>query len=107
MPFLAASTYDNMNRIFAESYAMSNLKGDPDPELDLQGHASPRLGNHTWRRRADRMARNFMEFHECSEGDVDLYCGWNLKEHAKNMQEHYAGQDRAHRVRRRKITQMG
>ena len=34
MPFLSTSTYDNMNKIFAESYEMSNPKGDLDPELD-------------------------------------------------------------------------
>ena len=35
------------------------------------------------------------------------YCGWNLKEHERDMQEHYAGEDRLHRVMRRKITQKG
>ena len=93
MPFLATSTYDNMGRIFRESFALANPAGDPDPDLDLQGHAAPRLNNHSWRRYADRIASRHGAFHGCSKGDVDLYCGWNLKEHERDMQEHYAGED--------------
>ena len=36
--------------------------------------------------------------------DIDLYMGWNLAEYSKDMQEKYAGQHRATRVRRRFIT---
>lgn len=36
-----------------------------------------------------------------------MYCGWNLKEMDKSMQAHYAGQERSHRVKRRKLTQQG
>lgn len=36
--------------------------------------------------------------------EVDLYCGWDQYEHSKDMQIHYAGQQRSHRVKRRMIT---
>ena len=36
---------------------------------------------------------------------MDLYCGWDQYELSKDMQTHYAGQQRSHRVRRCAITQ--
>ena len=39
-----------------------------------------------------------------SETEVDLYAGWDLYEHSLDMQIHYAGQQRSHRVKRREIT---
>ena len=35
-----------------------------------------------------------------------MYAGWNQKEHDHDMQQHYAGQDRKHRIRRRNLTRM-
>ena len=107
MPFLSTSVYDHSKKVFDESMKLSNPPGRPDPEFDLQGHATPRLGEHSWRRYANRTAQRNRDYHQLSAGDIDLYVGWNLKEHDRDMQEHYAGQDRAHRVKRRKITQMG
>ena len=107
MPFLASSTYDHLKTVFALSYEMANPPGDPDPEWDLQGHAVPRLANHSWRRYADKKAKeNFAKLVErgLSKMDIDLYMGWNLAEYSKDMQEKYAGQQRATRVKRRFIT---
>lgn len=36
-----------------------------------------------------------------SKMSIDLYCGWNLHEYNKEMQERYAGQLRSERVKRR------
>ena len=107
MPFLSTSTYDNMHKTFAESFLRANPVGDPDPELDVQGHSGPILGQHSWRRYADRTARDHKSYHQLPDSAIDMYCGWNLKEMDKSMQAHYAGQERAHRVLRRKLTQQG
>ena len=78
------------------------------PEWDLQGHAAPRLANHSWRRYADKKAkenaRKLVEEFGLTKMDIDLYMGWNLAEYSKDMQEKYAGQQRATRVQRRFIT---
>ena len=107
MPFLADSTYANLKRTFEESFKLANRPGDPDPELDIQGHAEPRFGQHSWRRHADKVARDHKDFHRHSSKEIDLYCGWNLKAYDKDMQTHYAGQQRSHRVKRRTLTIMG
>ena len=107
MPFMATSTYPNLKRIFEGSYLMANPPDDPDPEFDLQGHASPRLGNHSWRRYGDKIARDYKNFHQLTPTDIDLYAGWNLAAISMDMQTKYAGQQRSERVRRRKLTQMG
>ena len=36
--------------------------------------------------------------------EIDMYMGWNMHEYDKDMQEKYAGQQRAVRVKRRFIT---
>ena len=77
-----------------------------DPEFDLQGHDAYRFGHHSWRRFADKIARDNQDFHELSPQEIDLYAGWNQKEHDHDMQQHYAGQDRKHRIKRRNLTRM-
>ena len=107
MPFMATSTYDNLKKTFAGAFELSNPPGDPDPEFDVQGHEKPRLGNHSWRRYADKRAKQEMEFllsKGLSKMTIDLYFGWNLHEYDKEMQERYAGQLRSERVRRRFLT---
>ena len=52
----------------------------------------------------DKVARDSKHIHQMSAVEVDLYAGWNLKEHDLDMQLHYAGQQRAHRVKRAAIT---
>ena len=104
MPFMADSTYANLKTTFLEAYALSNPAGDPDPEWDLQGHATPRLGNHTWRRYADKKARDSSFRHHLSSDEQNLFFGWELKELLSNMQIKYAGQQRSVRVKRAQLT---
>ena len=104
MPFMATSTYDNLKKVFAGAYELSNPPGDPDPEFDIQGHAQPRLGNHSWRRYAAKKAKQAMDYllqMGLSKMTIDLVMGWNLHEYDKEMQERYAGQLRSERVKRR------
>ena len=44
MPFLSTSTYDNMNKIFAESFAMANPEGGPRPRIRSSGSCHPPTG---------------------------------------------------------------
>ena len=105
-------TYDNAHAtqksIFLEAYERANPPGDRDPEFDLQGHECPRWGQHSWRRFGDKTARDDkprLTGLGIEDKDVDLYCGWDQYELSKDMQTHYAGQQRSHRVRRCAITQ--
>ena len=107
MPFMADSTYTHLGEAFALALKMANPPGDPDPDFDLQGHADPRLGHHTWRRYADKVARdNLHRYTDLGKEDINLYAGWRLKELLKDMQIKYAGQQRSHRVKRARLTLM-
>ena len=107
MPFMADSTYTHLNEAFTEALKMANPPGDPDPEFDLQGHSNPRLGHHSWRRYADKVARDNMNLHpDLTKEDLNLFAGWKLKELLKDMQIKYAGQQRSHRVKRARLTVM-
>ena len=104
-------TYDNehltQKEIFEKSFVLANPPGDPDPEFDLQGHSDARWGQHSWRRFGDKAARDIKEKLDAlgiDDVERDLYCGWDQYEHSKDMQIHYAGQQRSHRVKRRAIT---
>ena len=104
MPMQPDSASKAGKEVFEEAFKMANPPGDPDPELDLQGHEAARWNNHSWRRMGDKVARDSKHIHQMSAVEVDLYAGWNLKEHDLDMQLHYAGQQRAHRVKRAAIT---
>ena len=104
MPMQPDSASKAVKEVFEEAFKMANPPGDPDPELDLQGHEAARWNNHSWRRMGDKVARDSKHIHQMSAVEVDLYAGWNLKEHDLDMQLHYAGQQRAHRVKRAAIT---
>jgi hypothetical protein len=52
------------------------------------------------------VARDSKEFHELDSVQIDLYSGWDLHEHSRDMQLHYSGQQRNIRVKRRKLTMM-
>ena len=36
--------------------------------------------------------------------EIDVYSGWDIYKHSRDMQLHYAGQDRQHRIKRCDIT---
>ena len=108
---LDPTTYDNAHAshklVFQEAFVRANPPGDPDPEFDRQGHAEARWGQHSWRRFGDKVARDDkprLKALGLDDTDTDLYCGWDQYEHSKDMQIHYAGQQRSHRVRRCEIT---
>ena len=56
------------------------------------------------RRAGERSARNNQHRHGLPRAEIDLYSGWDLYEHSRDMQLHYAGQDRQHRIKRCDIT---
>ena len=56
------------------------------------------------RRAGERSARNNQKRHGLPRDEIDLYSGWDLSEHSRDMQLHYAGQDRQHRIKRCDIT---
>ena len=104
MPYTYKAAYEIQKDFFEKSFANANPPGDPDPEFDLQGHESPRWGPHSWRRFGDKVARDSKDIHMVPDDQVDLYAGWDQKEHSLDMQKHYAGQQRGFRVKRCEIT---
>ena len=81
-------------------YDISKDMKEADEELDLQGLAVPKFGNHSLRRHSDKVARETMHLHAAdgvvgvTKQVIDYFYGWLLKEMRKDMQLHYAGLDR-------------
>ena len=76
-----------MNAAFEEM----RKEGFIDPELDLAGRSAPAWGTHSWRRMADRIARETMGETGVTEMLIDLFFGWKEEFYSKEMQIHYAG----------------
>ena len=89
MPLSPQSTYDVIHTMFDEAFQLANPAGDRDPELDLQGLASPLWGHHSLRRFADTCARQTREQTGATEQDIDLTFGWMEAFHSAKMQVHY------------------
>ena len=73
----------------------------------MEGHATPKLGTHSWRRYGDKVARDNKVFHALESTEIDLFCGWKLAKINMDMQFKYTTQQRSERVKRRKLTMMG
>ena len=105
MPLSPDSTYKVLHKVMDEAYQMANsTKSGPDPELDLMGALAPHWTHHTWRRYADKRARETMEETGATTVDIDLFFGWQEAFYRKQMQIHYAG--RRDRVKRSRVTMM-
>ena len=101
MPLSTGSTYTHLVSAISEAYEISKEMSEPDPEFDLQGASKPKWGNHSLRRHSDKVARESIDRHSTTEGEVqvtkqviDYFFGWLLKERNKDMQMHYAGLDK-------------
>ena len=70
---------------------LANPEGDPDPDLDLAGHEKPKWTRYSLRRAGERSARNNQHRHGLPRAEIDLYSGWDLYEHSRDMQLHYPG----------------
>ena len=107
MPQTYSGAHENMTKAFKAAFEKANPPGDPDPELDRQGHEKVLWGQHSWRRLGEKVARDSKPIWE-AEGvtstDVDKYSDWNQMELSKDMQIHYSGEQRSFRVRRCAIT---
>ena len=73
------------------AYAISSRLAEPDLEFDLEGLTSPKWAHHTFRRTADRMAREAMAETGATKQDIDDMFGWLQAERAKDQQTAYAG----------------
>ena len=96
--------YDVIKGYMSEVIKVTNTEDDPDPDLDLAGHETPKWTMYSLRRAGERSARNNQKRHGLPRDEIDLYSGWDLSEHSRDMQLHYAGQDRQHRIKRCDIT---
>ena len=104
MPLTYKGAYEVMKTYMTEALVLANPEGDPDPDLDLAGHEKPKWTQYSLRRAGERSARNNQHRHGLPRAEIDLYSGWDLYEHSRDMQLHYAGQDRQHRIKRCDIT---
>ena len=105
MPYTYKAAYTAQAALFSAVVARCHSPDDPDPEMDLQGHAAARWGQHSWRRMGEKVARDSQHIHKMPKVELDLYSGWELYQHSRDMQLHYAGQQRGIRVRRCAITE--
>ena len=104
MPYTYKGVYDVIKGYMSEVIRTTNTEDDPDPDLDLAGHEKPKWTMYSLRRAGERSARNNQKRHGLPRDEIDLYSGWDLSEHSRDMQLHYAGQDRQHRIKRCDIT---
>lgn len=88
MPMSPESTYDTLGELFEEAFAASNNES-ADMELDLQGHATPLWGHHSFRRFADTCARETMRTTGATEQDIDIIFGWMEAFYSQKMQNLY------------------
>ena len=102
-PIVAGSTYDILRDVFSQAYEEANADS-PDPEVDLQGFASPLWGHHSLRRFADTVARETMDVTGATEQDIDMIFGWLEAFYSHKMQLHYSS--RFTRTRRSAVTSM-
>ena len=105
MPLSTDSTYKLLHSVMESAYRMANSNElGPDPELDLMGALEPHWTHHSWRRFADKVARETRKETGVSDTDIDLFFGWMEAFYRKQMQLHYAG--RTDRVKRSRVTMM-
>ena len=107
MPQTYDGAHQHMAKAFKAAFEKANPPGDPDPELDRQGHELMKWGQHSWRRLGEKVARDSKETwmaEGVTEKDVDKYSDWNQHEMSQDMQLHYSGEQRSYRVRRCAIT---
>ena len=104
MPLKAESSYTHLMGALKEAWNTSSRLEEPDEELDLEGLEKPKWGHHTFRRTADKFARQYMQETGTSKEDIDDMFGWKQAERSKDMQKHY--DVRRNRSRRAAITMM-
>lgn len=105
MPLSPDSTYVLLKQGMDVAFKMANsTESGPDPELDLLGASKPSWSHHSWRRFADKVARETRKETGASDTDIDLFFGWMEAYYRKLMALHYAG--RGDRVKRARVTMM-
>ena len=80
--------------------------GKVDPEYDSTTDPVPKVGNHSSRRHADRVAMRNAEELAVKPETIDFFFGWRLKDMDENMRLHYAGLDRVLRLGLSKVTKL-
>ena len=98
------TTYGQLGAAMETAYALANRPGDPDPELDLAGAKAPKWGNHSWRRFADKVARQTKATTLATDVDIDRFFGWLEAQYEKMMALAYMG--REERSKRSRVTMM-
>ena len=104
MPLSVDSSYKHVIGALKEAWVISSKMEEDDLELDLEGLDAPKWAHHTFRRTADKIARDTLDATGCSKADIDDMFGWKQAERAKDMQTHYAG--RRERSARARLTMM-
>ena len=104
MPLAVDSSYKHVIGALKEAWVISSKMKEDDLELDLEGLDAPKWAHHTFRRTADKIARDTLEETGCNKADIDDMFGWKQAERAKDMQTHYAG--RRERSVRARLTMM-
>ena len=78
MPLVPDSSI-NILRALKEAYEISCEMNEPDLEMSLLAWTSE-VGHHSFRRGADKMARDTMKKSGADKGDIDVTFGWKQKE---------------------------
>ena len=91
MPLTPDSSYTHVIGALKRAYRISSRLEEPDLEFDLEGLTSPKWAHHTFRRTADRMARDSAAETGATKDDIDDLFGWLQAERSKDQQKAYAG----------------
>ena len=106
MPYSPKSTSSHLVPAMEAAFARVKASGVADPEYDAVSDPTPKFGNHSNRRHADRVAMRHAEANGVKNEDIDFFFGWNLKKMREDMRMWYAGLDRVLRLRLSKVTMM-
>jgi hypothetical protein len=104
MPLSVDSSYTHLIGALKRAWEISSKMPELDPELDLGGLEEPKWAHHSFRRFADKVARETMKLTGADKSDLDDLFGWKQAERAKDMQLHYAGP--RERTKRARVTMM-
>ena len=77
-----------------------------DTEIDVKAGKEPKWSTHSLRRLADTVARRHAAAMGVTEGQIDIYFGWQERLLKKAMQVHYASLSVRERMLLARITGM-
>ena len=107
MPLSTATTFAPTKQLLQAAFEQANaVESDPDPDLDVRYGRDTKWSTHSLRRLADTTARRYKELTGTTDGEIDIFFGWNERLLRQAMQLHYASMNTRELMALAKVTGM-